>query len=651
MTTVNIVSDGASKVVNVAMEGPKGDKGDTGDITPELQALGDAASADAARAVDARIAAEGFANAASIAQTEIAAVITLYADTTAGLAATSSGQYFRVAGDNANTYTLLYLNSAGVAVLVSSVPSKLLIDAFLTALNPLRKIEPVNGIYPLSVFGGDKVMLGADLSVPGQEVLVGAFPVNTVDLVALWAAINANKADLDTIKAAVAFRLMQIDPPGDILPGMVVGNKIVWGYDTVKEELVGAFPAALTAAAGNASGCKALAWNAIIGYGQSLSVGAQSLPLLSTAQPYSNLTFNAGPRSTGPAGFNPGLTTTKALVEDTNANYSGFTNPGETPCSGAANSFSQCVAARAGLDPASAIVLASTAGHGGYRIDELRKASSWYPLLMEHVQAGFDLAPGTYACNVIVWVQGEADAIAGTTAASYLAALLELQRDLHADIAAITGQASPVYLVVMQTTHLATTAGGDILQAQYDAAAATDEIIIASPMYHLARYADNIHLTNSSSRRVGAMVGNVAASLIGEGVIPQKWRCVSAVARGTALRVKFNAPVLPLLLDTTDLAATTDHGFKVVDGTGTLTLSAIAVDGDDEVVITLNRALGSAPKLRYARDYMAAGGPSIDGGASGNLRDSNAATVTLDGTEVPLWTPCPAFETAIIKLS
>lgn len=610
----------------------------------EVAADAVAVSADTARAVIAADDAEASANAASLAALEVAAAIPLYATTAAGIAATVDGEYFRVAGDNTNTYTELYKNVTETAVFVASVTSKVAFDAAMNALNRVRLLDPADDVIPIFVVGDGKVALGLDVSVPGSEKLVGAFVYTEDDL-------DAIVGDMDTIEANTLNRIMMIDPPGDVIPMWVIGDRIVLGFDTASETLTGAFAAAATAADdANASNCEIAGWNGLVGYGQSLAVGAQSLPLLSTSQPYSNITFNAGPRSTGAAGDNPGLDATKALVEDEIANYSGFVNPGETPCSGAANTLSESAAWRAGIDPANLIVLASTAGHGGYRIDELDKAAAWYPKLIEHVQAGADLTPDTYACNVVFWIQGEADAIAGTTAASYKADLIQLQLDLQADIRAITGQHSPVYLVVMQTTHLATTTGAAIQQAQYEAAVETDEIIIAAPMYHLGRYSDGIHLSNTGSRQAGAHIGDVAATLIAEGVIPDKWECVSAVARGTSLRLKFNAPVLPLFLDTSGLASTTDYGFAVSDGTGTLTLSGIAVQNDDEVVLTLNRSLGASPVLRYARDYMAASGPSISGGASGNLRDSNSATVILGGTTIPLWTPCPAFEIPIIKL-
>ncbi|EXC10564.1 cellulosome enzyme domain protein, partial [Acinetobacter baumannii 724909] len=47
--------------------------------------------------------------------------------------------------------------------------------------------------------------------------------------------------------------------------------------------------------------------------------------------------------------------------------------------------------------------------------------------------------------------------------------------------------------------------------------------------------------------------------------------------------------------------------------------------------------------VRYALDYLGAG-LSIDGGASGNLRDSTTDSIEIAGVERPLYHVCPHFE-------
>ncbi|HDK9099555.1 TPA: hypothetical protein PVO57_003190, partial [Acinetobacter baumannii] len=87
---------------------------------------------------------------------------------------------------------------------------------------------------------------------------------------------------------------------------------------------------------------------------------------------------------------------------------------------------------------------------------------------------------------------------------------------------------------------------------------------------------------------------------------------------------------------------TTDHGFKVlVDGDAT-TIVSVTVQ-DDKVVLKLSEPPTGVVKVRYALDHLGAG-ISLTGGASGNLRDSTADEILIDGVLKPLYHVCPHFE-------
>lgn len=101
-------------------------RGPTGDVTPSAlaaQAAAEAAfvaadaSADAAAASASAAAASASAAAASIAAGSI------YATTSAGLAATTNGQYFSVPSADSSEYLILYKNNAGSALEVKRYPS------------------------------------------------------------------------------------------------------------------------------------------------------------------------------------------------------------------------------------------------------------------------------------------------------------------------------------------------------------------------------------------------------------------------------------------------------------------------------------------------------------------------------------------------
>ena len=93
-----------------------------------------------------------------------------------------------------------------------------------------------------------------------------------------------------------------------------------------------------------------------------------------------------------------------------------------------------------------------------------------------------------------------------------------------------------------------------------------------------------------------------------------------------------------------DLSSLT--GSNVAGNTGTLTLSNIIVINSDSVQITLNRALGANPIVRYALDYLGTG-CQFTSGASGNLCDSDLSTVTINSSVKPMFNVCPHFKLTI----
>ena len=160
--------------------------------------------------------------------------------------------------------------------------------------------------------------------------------------------------------------------------------------------------------------------------------------------------------------------------------------------------------------------------------------------------------------------------------------------------------------------------------------------------------ADGTHLTNVGYIWLGHYFGRAYKQLV-SGKKPKWINPISATARTTTLTIKFDVPVLPLRFDSITLPNTTDKGFKVVDDTGTLTLSDIKVINGDSVQITLNRALGANPVVRYAIDYLGTG-CQFTSGASGNLCDSDLSTVTINSSVKPMFNACPHFKLNIIKL-
>lgn len=554
----------------------------------------------------------------------------VYATEAAGRAAVADGVAFKVQGSgDVAAYEYRRTNST-TSVLIATYPSKTLVanvsGNLVAALNSLTPSETVNftgtsGMYPLVTDSANKTILGID-SATGAVSALGLAREGDTGLMGLMSQADYTGS-------------------GPVYPFFTdVSGKVILGYDISTGLLTGSgFSVAAVPVA------KAV--NHLLFYGQSLSVGAQGTPILSTTQPYNNITFNGGPRAwTGSAND---FSAFKPLVEDAvNPAPDGSAGRGETPCSGAANYASTLASVENGIAPANHVILASTAGHGGYRINQLTKGTAWYAKLILHISSAKALNTN-YALHAVAWMQGENDAVTGTQTpyATYRAALAQLQFDMEADAIAISGQTSGVYCLTYQMSYGART-WPDQAKAQLDLAQKNAKFALVTPMYHFPYAVDNVHLTAVGYKWCGAYFGRAYKKLVIDGVKPPWLNPVSATCRGPVVRVRFSVPTLPMVLDTTTLAVTTNHGFKVLDGASAATISGIAVDGSD-LVITLSTTPSGVVTVRGGLDYVGAG-LTMTGGASTNLRDSTPDTITVDGVARPLYHVCPHFEMTVTKL-
>ena len=427
------------------------------------------------------------------------------------------------------------------------------------------------------------------------------------------------------------------------IPGAVDQNgRILWGWDKVNDKFFGAdnFGGLQKKYQYFAQKPLTLAVNHVLSYGQSLSMGATATTVLSTSQPYLNTTFNSGPRQDTAA------TSVIPLVEQfNNPSADGYANRGETHCSGLANYASLAMLKESGVNPSSHVIFASTAGHGGYTIDQLKKGSAWYSVLLDHVTKAKNLNSGqSYHVPVIPWIQGENNAVTGglqTPYATYKAALAQLQVDADTDIKAITAQVDPVRFITYQMSYAAKT-WPDIAKAQLDLARESDKFMLATPMYHFPYASDNIHLTNVGYKWLGAYFGRAYKQYMIEGRKPDFINPLYAYIDADKIIIKFDVPTLPLQIDNTTLAMTTNAGFKVMNGSTEITILSVNTS-DDTVILQLASTPSSSVQVRYALDYLGAG-LTITDGASGNLRDSTKDKIAIAGVDRSLYHVCPHFE-------
>ncbi len=375
--------------------------------------------------------------------------------------------------------------------------------------------------------------------------------------------------------------------------------------------------------------------NHILSTGQSLSVGSQGNTILSTSQPYANVTLTNGPRynAAGLGSFTP-------LVE------LGV----ETMSSGLANLITKMAreqvlvgqpAAKSSHD-----LLVSVHGIGGTPYTGLKKGGTTaaYANGMAQLQAGFDLAKAankSYVVRALTNVHGESDHRNGNIA--YEADLVEWQADYEADVKAVTGQADPVPMFHTQfsswTRYMTTTS--DVAMAQLAAHVNNPgKIILVGAKYHLQHVADGVHLESESYQHMGEDYAKAYRRVILEGKPWEPVRPKTVTRSGAVITAKMHAPAPPLVLDTTLVTNPGNFGFEYTDDEDPTTapkITSVALSGSDTVVITLSKTPTAANKrLRYAftAPVGALGGPTT--GARGNLRDSDD-TPSRNGYKLYNW--------------
>lgn len=359
----------------------------------------------------------------------------------------------------------------------------------------------------------------------------------------------------------------------------------------------------------------------VVVYGQSLARGYEALPVLSSTQPYSNVTFQSGvlPKLPGDVDYSA----FKPLVE------AAIGTEGETPTAGLANRLTELQVA-AGAAATDWVYLGSAPGVSGESISYLSKGGVAYPNLLAQISAGMALANAagkSYAAWCLAWAQGETDYLNGTPQVSYKAKLIALKNDFAADSAAITGQRFTPPLITYQTAAHRRMGSGDhsIARAQWQASREDADIIMACPAYALEHASDKLHLTAEGSRQMGRYFANALHQSLSSG---QKWRPLEPAQvlwQGKVIDITFNIPDGPMVFDTTLVAAAPNQGFDIWEfgAAETSLITAVSIVAGNRVRLTLSRAADADAVLTYARGRS--GDPAEAGpltGSRGNLRDS-----------------------------
>ncbi len=354
--------------------------------------------------------------------------------------------------------------------------------------------------------------------------------------------------------------------------------------------------------------------NHILSTGQSLSVGYNGSPALSTTQPYANKMLSGA--------------SLVALVE------SGV----ETISSAMANTITSLVSANAFQ------VAVTMHGVGGTPYAGLMQGTTPYNNGIAQVTSVFnaaatDLSKVSRVVGVTV-IHGESDTIAGN-GGNYEGYLVDWQNDYQTDASAITGQSG---IIPMFTDQISSFTGynqttSEVPMAQLAAAEHNPgKIILVTPKYFFT-YSDIAHLTNAGYRWLGEYYGKVMKQVI---VDHQPWTPLSPrqiVRNGNVIYARFNVPVAPITLDTVRVSQATNYGFAYADDSSSASISSVTLEDSQTVKITLNGTpTGTNQKLRYAYTGTSGATPGAQssGAARGNLRDSDPA-VSASGNTLYNW--------------
>lgn len=586
--------------------------------------------------------------------------------TIAGITATESGKYFRVAqGVGSGESFIYYLNDNGTAVPVASMPSATGVvnvfhsavyasqspalsgyhssesnDGYLFALADRqgRAIELLDEDYirkfftPVviqgvtfsssrgrsGIFDGENIRFSFD---PQGNTTAGNTEISPSDDM-LYGVVDSSGRCLSRYDARGKFRaVLHEDVIRQISQEFGVSEfKKRMLADRVHIQMCGQSLAGGIGSGRISSAATATGWlmpSGGIEDGQTLSVGLTGLPLTSSSF----------------VGMDP--TVAKNLYE----------NP----------LYGVCAQLQGMLNAESAAVSVSGSAswHGEYKISQLDKegGSPQYDVAVaqSRAYAGYSSTEAkSFLSHVMCWIQGESDITAGTSPDEYLRRLNNLIADYQSDV----GQDMPPVMVTYQTgshTRRAPYYSPDIPQVQLLAANTNPYIFMACPTYVFPYNSDGVHMPGNSYRWMGCYFGKAIYHILTENA----WKPLqpeSVYRNGRVVTVVMHVPVSPLVLDTDMVSNPGDYGFEVwgdTDG-ARKTIQSVTVSGN-RVTLVLDADPGQTVVVKYAQGAQGANaGPTT--GARGNLRDSDSTiaycrdvTATDPNSPYKLYNWCPIF--------
>ena len=372
-------------------------------------------------------------------------------------------------------------------------------------------------------------------------------------------------------------------------------------------------------------------------YGQSLSVGAQSYPLLSRENIPGN--FMLGMQiwinywNTNKTTLNPlvGKLAKQNSAGDTTlyAFSRAGTITAECPLYGAVNHLQYKIGGK---------FIATSTGTSGRSIEELSKESTTnthyngeFKNALTNAHAAVQNGGETISCPVIFFMQGENNyegkgkGLTGGTSTTdkneYKQLLVTLKNNMQNEIVSAYGQSKkPAFITYQAGCQYGKIRELTIGMAHLEASNENEDIICAGPVYPMPDRGG--HLDPNGYRWFGEILAKVyyKTQILGEEFKPLQPKLIARTDNPKQIRIKYHIPAPPLVLDTwTVTQQYQNFGFEVYKDAVKQTISSVVIDGDCILLTSDSDLTGGAIEIMYA----GVGENTVLTRGHGNVRDSD----------------------------
>lgn len=366
-------------------------------------------------------------------------------------------------------------------------------------------------------------------------------------------------------------------------------------------------------------------------YGQSLSTGHQSYPVISDENIKGN--YMIGDQiwinhrnSKNRDNFTPLVGTIAANYKDkANIMNRAAGTIAECPLLGAVNHIQ--------LKTALGNLIATSCGTGGRSIEDLSKESKksvlYYDFISALSEANLIAEKNNVKlnCPAVFWMQGEWNYLGkggGLNAESrpvfekneYKTLLVKLKNNMQFEVIIKYSQPTkPIFFTYQTGAQYTKGRYLTIGMAQLEAANENADIVCAGPVYQMTDRGG--HLDSNGYRWYGEMLGKVyyKTQVLKSKFIPLQPLEISRTSDPKTIKIKFFVPEPPLVLDTQTISKVKDFGFEVYKDSVKQKITDIKIDGEC-VYITCSKKINHSSTI----DILYAG---EDVKGNGNLRDSD----------------------------